>query len=139
MATTMKGLEELELPEGVRPNDLRLPPMPVLGFRNYWYPALRSRRLRGKPVGVRLLGEDLVFNRVDGKAYAMQGRCPHRGAPLAMGSCIGAGVITCRYHGFSFDVKSGQCVAVLTEGPESPTPAKLRATTYPVEERQGFV
>lgn len=128
-----------KLPVGVLSTDTRLPPMPATGFRNYWYPVMFSRSLGRRPRVQRLLGEEVLFMRVDGKARAIQGRCPHRGALLKGGKCLAPGVITCPYHGFSFDLATGKCVAALTEGPNSPSVGRLSARTYPVEERCGIV
>ena len=47
-----------------------------------------------------------VFN-VDGRLYALDGICPHAGGPLANGKLAGT-VITCPWHGFQFDVTTGQ-------------------------------
>ena len=35
----------------------------VVGFRNYWYPVMLSRKLRCRPVSVFLLGERIMFIR----------------------------------------------------------------------------
>src|SRR6266542_1981766 len=35
----------------------------ALGFRNYWYPAMMSYKLRRRPVALRILGEKLLFTR----------------------------------------------------------------------------
>jgi phenylpropionate dioxygenase-like ring-hydroxylating dioxygenase large terminal subunit len=48
--------------------------------------------------------------------------------------------ITCAYHGWTYDVRDGKCVAVISEGPDSPVPAaNIRAKTYPIEIRRGIV
>src|SRR5262249_5265028 len=57
----------------------------ALGFRNYWYPAMMSRKLRSRPVPVTILGEKLLFIRHQGKCFALEDRCAHRGMPLAIG------------------------------------------------------
>lgn len=44
---------------------------------------------------------------VDGEFYALDGICPHAGGPLAKGELNGC-VITCPWHGWQFDVRSGQ-------------------------------
>mgnify|MGYP000008363132 CR=1 FL=1 len=36
---------------------------PKLGFREYWYPAIESRRVRRRPVSLMMLGDDLVLFR----------------------------------------------------------------------------
>src|SRR5438552_1415853 len=102
MASNVIEMKEVAVPDGVRSNDSRLPPMPLLGFSNYWYPAIFARKLKNKPVGLRLLGEDLVFVRYNAKPYALQDACPHRGAPLRLGFSIKPGLLACRFHGSVF-------------------------------------
>jgi nitrite reductase/ring-hydroxylating ferredoxin subunit len=46
-----------------------------------------------------------VFN-VEGTFYAIDDTCPHRGAPLSEGECVGTEVI-CPWHGAAFDLTSG--------------------------------
>src|SRR5574341_1144392 len=113
----------------------------ALGFRNYWYPALLSYELGRRPVRLKILGEYLLFLRYEGKCFAIEDRCAHRGIPLSAGRCVFAGTntITCRYHGWTFDVADGLCVAALTDGPDSPIVGKARVKTYSVEERKGLV
>jgi nitrite reductase/ring-hydroxylating ferredoxin subunit len=50
-----------------------------------------------------------IFN-VDGKFYAIDDRCPHRGAPLSEGVLTGT-TITCPWHGAKFDVTNGKLIA----------------------------
>ena len=112
---------------------------PKLGFREYWYPGVETRQVRGKPVHLQMLGEDLVFFRDKaGKVVALSDWCPHRGARLSLGLCEFEGTVTCPYHGYVFDGR-GQCVAGLIERPDSPFVGKLRARTYATEERMGIV
>lgn len=111
----------------------------VLGFEDYWYPVMLSRSLKKKPVAMRLFGRDIMFIRSGGKAVALEDRCPHRGVPLSLGKREFPGTITCRYHGWTFDLKTGMLVAALTDGPDSPICGKARVATYPVEERFGVL
>src|SRR5215218_7097524 len=90
------------------------------GFRNYWYPVMFSRQLGKKPTGIMLCGEKIVLARHAGKAYALHNRCPHRGVPLSEGAQQFPGLLTCAYHGWTYDLQSGQLEAVLTDGPDSP-------------------
>jgi len=127
----------------VRDAQLPLPTkdqVPVLGLRNYWYPAVASNKVKSKPLGVKLLGEELVFFRDsrNGKVYALEDRCPHKGMSLSCARVHFPGTISCLYHGFTFNGK-GDCVAVLSEGPESKLVGKVRAKSYPVEESWGIV
>ena len=112
---------------------------PKLGFREYWYPGIEARKVRGRPVSLKMLGEDLVlFRDAAGKVSALSDWCPHRGARLSLGVCEFKGTVTCPYHGYVFD-GAGRCVAGLIERPDSPFPAKLHARVYPTEERMGIV
>jgi len=47
-----------------------------------------------------------VYN-VDGEFRVMDGICPHAGGPLGKGT-LHNGVVTCPWHGWQFDVQSGQ-------------------------------
>ncbi len=47
-----------------------------------------------------------LFN-VDGRLYALDGVCPHAGGPLGEGQLDGH-VVTCPWHGWQFDVTTGQ-------------------------------
>ena len=115
--------------------------VPKMGYREYWYPVLELKKLgrrsfrlfgRRKPVQVTVMGEDLVlFPGKDGKVAAFWNRCPHRGAIFTpKGRCEFDGTISCPYHGYTFD-ESGECVAALTEGPESGQVGKMKARTFP--------
>src|SRR5260370_1174522 len=42
----------------------------------------------------------------DGRAYAIEDRCPHMGFPLHRGTCE-AGLLTCHWHHARFDLESG--------------------------------
>ncbi len=128
---------EDDLPFGF--NDLR-DKIPVLGLKEYWYPALQDKRVGWrKPVFLKMLGEDLcLFRGKSGKVAALANSCPHRGAMLAHGNCEFRGHVACFYHGFVFDER-GQCVAALGEGPQSPMPGKISARVYPTETRKGVV
>ncbi len=123
------------LPQRLRYEDL------ALGLRNYWYPVMTSRTLRKRPIELTLCGDEVLFLRRDGKAYAIQAWCPHRGMPLRLGKheFRDTATLSCRYHGWTYDVSTGECVAALTDGPDSPTVGKVRLKTYPVEERAGLL
>jgi len=109
------------------------------GFRGYWYPVCFANQVTGKPKQVTLLGEKIVLIRDQGKAYALNDRCPHRGVPLSCGNQQFKGTLSCVYHGWTFDLESGELVAALTDGPQSPICGKVVQQTYDVEERLGMV
>jgi len=54
-------------------------------------------------------GELALFN-VDGEFHATENFCPHKGAPLTEGTLSGH-VIECQWHGWQFDVRSGECLS----------------------------
>jgi phenylpropionate dioxygenase-like ring-hydroxylating dioxygenase large terminal subunit len=113
----------------------------ALGFRNYWYPVLESRKLRRRPRAVTLCGDKIVLVRERGAVHALKDRCPHRGVPLSAGRREFAGCITCRYHGWTFDLASGELMAALTDGPDSPIcgQREVRVRTYPCVERARMI
>lgn len=112
------------------------------GFRNYWYPAVIASKVKAKkPFSVMICGEKIVLLRDGGKVYGLNDRCPHRGVPLSLGRAEFPGMLTCRYHGWTYNLKDGQLAAALTDGPNSPIcgKANVRVKTYPVEERAGII
>ena len=65
---------------------------------------------------------------VEGEIYATTAICAHAGANLGEGTLSGRD-ITCPFHGWKFDVTTGDC---------SNTPG-ARIETYPVEIRGGDI
>jgi len=90
----------------------------ALGFREYWYPVCYTSDITETPKGFTLLGDPVVMLRRDGEIYALKDECPHRGTELSMINTRknlefpGTPTITCAYHGWTFDVRDGKCVAV---------------------------
>ena len=113
------------------PDDRRTQ-IPALGLREYWYPALPASGVsKNKPVGLRILGEDLVFFKDKaGIVQALWDYCPHRGVYLSFGNCFFDGFISCPYHGATFD-GNGECVEFITEGPDSKMVGNLKAKKFP--------
>ena len=113
--------------------------IPALGLIEYWYPALEDKKVRNKPVGLKICGIDLVFFRgKDGQAKALWNVCPHRGGSLMHGDCHYPGTISCPYHGWTFN-GDGELLAVLPEGPESRVPGTVKARVYPTQTHKGMV
>ena len=126
---------------GTKPGVTRFPhyDAAVMGFDGYWYPVMLSGQLGDKPLPVRLFGEDIVFIRDRGQVFALQDRCPHRGVKLSIGRREFPGTLSCRYHGWTFDVASGRLVAALTDGPDSPLCGRVSVKTFPTAERVGMI
>src|SRR5688500_1734969 len=81
----------------------------LMYLRNGWYCAGWASELGPKPVGRRMLGEPVMVYRTEGgEPVALEGRCPHRFAPLHLGT-VENDRVACPYHGLVFD-SSGACV-----------------------------
>ena len=65
----------------------------------------------GKGTTVTVNGNDLALFNVEGTIYAMDDKCPHAGASLGFGKLEGR-VVTCRAHGWKFNVATGKMVNV---------------------------
>ncbi|MCL2394634.1 MAG: Rieske 2Fe-2S domain-containing protein [Acidimicrobiaceae bacterium] len=110
-------------------------------FRQYWLPAMLSSELPEPDcdqVRVKLLGEELIaFRDTNGDVGLLANLCPHRAASLYYARNEDCG-LRCVYHGWKFD-KTGACVDMPSEPPESNFKNKVRATAYPCVERHGVV
>jgi phenylpropionate dioxygenase-like ring-hydroxylating dioxygenase large terminal subunit len=109
---------------------------PVL--RDHWWAVCRVQDLDVHPIAARPLGFGVVVWRGPDGAVAALDRCPHREAPLSMGSIDEGGCLTCPYHGWVFD-GAGQCIDVPSQRPEVPIPPRAALTTLPVIEQYGLV
>ena len=78
---------------------------------------------------VEVNGTRVVLARVGEHVYACADTCSHRGGPLSEGKLVGAR-LTCPWHGWLYDVRSGQCLL----------PARGAAiATYPVRLEGGDI
>ena len=59
---------------------------------------------------VEVFGRRYALYSVDGDLFATSDACPHAGGPLGEGDLSGH-EITCPFHGFTFDVRSGACTS----------------------------
>jgi phenylpropionate dioxygenase-like ring-hydroxylating dioxygenase large terminal subunit len=107
----------------------------------FWYPAMRSDRVvRNRMQTALLLEIPLVLGRdSQGQPFAMRDACPHRGMPLSFGR-LEASNVECSYHGWQFDVHSGQCNLI----PSLTADSKLKcerifADAFPCEDRDGYI
>ncbi len=89
---------------------------------------LRAARTDEIPAGTirefEVNGTTLALANVDGKFYAVDNTCLHRGGPLGQGELEGR-IVTCPWHGWQYDVTSGK----LTMNPA------VGVQAYPVEVR----
>lgn len=102
--------------------------------KNCWYIAARSEEIGRLLLKRTIAGEDVVLYRTEaGKPAALLDMCPHRHAPLSLGTLVGDNV-QCGYHGITFDCE-GRCVRIPGEEKIS---EHFAATTYPLVEKWGF-
>lgn len=71
-------------------------------------------RLEQVPLGTgsrfTVAGKDVAVFNVDGNIYAMEDSCLHQGTSLATGKLEGK-VVTCRSHGWRYDVTTGSTMS----------------------------
>ena len=107
-------------------------------FRRYWLVVGTTKELRDIPVGVKVLGEDLVlFRDLKGDIGLIGLHCPHRGSSLEYGDIEERG-IRCPYHGWLFDV-TGNCLQQPGEPKGSEYHRKVKHLSYPVRELGGLI
>jgi len=107
-------------------------------LRTGWYVVAESTDVANEALAVRLLGQDLVVWRdAGGTVVAAPDRCPHREAPLSIGS-LSDGRLTCIYHGWSFG-EGGRCVEVPSSGPAAAIPPAAHLPCVRAEERYGLI
>jgi nitrite reductase/ring-hydroxylating ferredoxin subunit len=58
-------------------------------------------------------GREIALFNIDGVYCAIDNTCPHRGGPLGEGVVAG-GEVTCPWHGWKFNVKTGACANIPT-------------------------
>jgi nitrite reductase/ring-hydroxylating ferredoxin subunit len=63
----------------------------------------------GQPKLVELDGTRIVLARVGDVVYACGNVCTHRGGPLSEGKLNGTR-LACPWHGWMYDIRTGQCV-----------------------------
>jgi len=70
----------------------------------------------GKMLKVSSNGKEILVANMDGKYFAMDDTCTHKGASLSEGTLEGS-TVTCPWHGSTWDCKTGKLVKF---------PAKIR-------------
>jgi phenylpropionate dioxygenase-like ring-hydroxylating dioxygenase large terminal subunit len=107
-------------------------------LKNFWYACEFSSEVTHQPKQIVMLNQRFVLYRnSQGQVIALKDQCPHRGAALSLGWVEGD-CIRCPYHGWKFQA-DGRCINIPANAPEVPIPKKAIATSYPVQESQGFI
>lgn len=104
-----------------------------------WYVIADSDEIpRGKPVKLRRFGIDIVvFRRDDGSIAALDDRCRHRGASLALGK-VHDNCVACPFHGFEFD-GDGECKRLPVLGDGAKIPKAMNTRAFVVREQDRWV
>ena len=102
--------------------------------KNTWYVACSADEINDKPLGRTICNERVVFYRaLQGKIAALEDFCPHRGAPLSLGT-VCEGNLVCGYHGLAMGC-DGKTVSMPGQRVRGFPPIR----SFPVQERYDFV
>jgi nitrite reductase/ring-hydroxylating ferredoxin subunit len=82
----------------------------------------------GRGTTVSIEGKDIALFNVDGTVYAMDDTCLHQGVSLGISKLEG-NIVTCRGHGWKYDVTTGSTYPVPGVG----------VATYPVKVVDGTI
>ncbi|HAI10323.1 MAG TPA: hypothetical protein DCM28_01375 [Phycisphaerales bacterium] len=73
-----------------------------------WHPTVDENELsEDTPQAVTVEGESIVLCKVKDQVTAFINSCPHAGLPLDSGD-VTDGVLTCPFHGYTFNVCTGK-------------------------------
>ena len=107
-------------------------------MRRFWQPVAMTAQIEDSPIGLRILGEDLVlFRDLSARIGLLHKHCSHRRASLEFGIVAEQG-IRCCYHGWHFDI-DGRILDVPGEPADSPIPERICHGAYPTREHEGLV
>jgi vanillate O-demethylase monooxygenase subunit len=103
--------------------------------KNAWYVACTPDEIAAGPLGRTICDEPLViFSTGAGTVAALEDFCPHRGAPLSLGS-VRDGLIVCGYHGMRVN-PHGQCAGMRGQQVEK---FRKGIRSFPAAQRHGYV
>ena len=60
----------------------------------------------GESKVVEINGKEIALFNVDGRFYAIDNTCAHKGGPLGEGVVAGE-IVTCPWHGWEYNIKTG--------------------------------
>jgi nitrite reductase/ring-hydroxylating ferredoxin subunit len=86
----------------------------------------------GQAKRVDIAGRSLAIFRLDGRYYAIDDACNHRGGPLSEGEVEGDAVV-CPWHGAKFRVTTGELLGPPGRGPVRSYPTRVNGQDVEVE------
>jgi nitrite reductase/ring-hydroxylating ferredoxin subunit/Fe-S cluster biogenesis protein NfuA len=119
-ATLQEGVQEAirtAVPEVVRVEEMKDTPVAGLvqltvgrdGDTHGWIEGPPADDISaGTAARARMGDHDVLLLRVEDRLFAYRNACPHQGMPLHDGE-IEDGALTCPWHGYCFEVDSGEC------------------------------
>ena len=88
-----------------------MPDASLASDSNHWTRAIeRDRVTSSNPVAVKLRGKHIALFVHQGEVLACNNRCPHEGYPLVEGALDSQCVLTCHWHNWKFDLKTGTTI-----------------------------
>ena len=85
-----------------------MPYEPLTSGAAEWTRAVELDRLQpSHPIAVKLQGKHVALFLHQGEILACNNRCPHEGYPLVEGALDADCVLTCHWHNWKFDLKTG--------------------------------
>jgi nitrite reductase/ring-hydroxylating ferredoxin subunit len=85
------------------------PPKDITPPDGYEVVLHKDALMDGEIAEVIIAGTSIIVAKVEGAYLAAASTCPNNGGPLVDGTLEGT-IITCPYHGWSFDLKDGSCI-----------------------------
>ncbi len=104
-----------------------------------WYPVAASDDLPPRHVYQTMLGGHplAIWRASDGLVNIWEDRCPHRGVRFSIG-IVQDDELRCQYHAWRFASGTGACTHIPAQPDKKPA-AAIRATPWPMAERDGLV
>src|SRR5436190_7094224 len=88
-----------------------MPDEPLTSSVAEWTRAVELDRLRpSRPIAVKPQGKHIALFLYQGEVLACNNRCPHEGYPLVEGALDADCVLTCHWHNWKFDLKTGATI-----------------------------
>lgn len=107
-------------------------------LRRFWHPVAMTEEVTDVPLGIRIMGEDLVlFRDRSGRFGLLHRHCAHRGTSLEYGIPQQKG-LRCCYHGWTYDI-DGTCLETPGEPPTSTLKERVYQGAYRVKEYKGLI
>jgi nitrite reductase/ring-hydroxylating ferredoxin subunit len=77
-----------------------------------------------RPLSVSLNGTQVALVRIGERVHAVEDVCGHQGGPLSDGRLNGTR-LACPWHGWMYDVRTGQCLFPQRGGPVASYPVRI--------------